>query len=292
MIRSMTGFGEGQGTVGEETLVVEIRSVNAKYCDVRPRLPRELASLEPALVRQIKGRLSRGSVEVTVRRSRGAGPSLIPAIDEALAERVVHELRDLRDRLQLGGDVSLADLLQVEGILRLEEAGIAVEEAERALGEATDRALDALAQMREREGEALQLDLEGRLGTLQRLHDTLIEEAPKGVRQRQQRLEARIQELSQDVEVEPQRLVQEAAILAERSDISEELTRLQAHLDHFSRLMREDEPVGRRLDFLVQEMNREANTIASKASWLPSATVVVDLKAEIEKIREQIQNIE
>lgn len=292
MIRSMTGFGVGQAMAADEPLVVEIRSVNAKYCDVRPRLPRELASLEPALVRQIKGRLARGSVEVTVRRGGGAGPALVPAIDEALAERLVQGLRGLRDRLQLGGDVSLDALLQVEGILRLEEAGIELGEAERALAEAADRALDALAQMREREGEALLADLQGRLATLQRIHDALVEEAPRGVQQRRERMETRLQELSQGVEVEPQRLAQEVAILAERSDISEELTRLQAHLDHFSRLLEEEEPVGRRLDFLVQEMNREANTIASKASWLDSAAIVVDLKAEIERIREQIQNVE
>lgn len=292
MIRSMTGFGVGQALVADEPLVVEIRSVNAKYCDVRPRLPRELAPLEPKLVRRIKERLARGNVEVMVRRGGSAGPRVVPALDEDLAERLVASLRALRDRLGLPGDVTLADLIGVEGIVRLEEEGIDEDAAERALAEATDRALDALVAMREREGEALQRDLEARVATLHRLHGELERQAPRGIQERQGRMEARIQELNRDAAVEPQRLAQEVAILAERADISEELTRLHAHLGHFSTLLESDEPVGRRLDFLVQEMNREANTIASKATWLESAELVVDLKAEIEKIREQIQNVE
>jgi uncharacterized protein (TIGR00255 family) len=292
MIRSMTGFGAGSATFGADELTVEIRSVNARYSEVRVRMPREFSALEPALVRQIKERIVRGNVDATVRRVHAQGSAFEPRIDFALADRVVEELRTLQSRLGLAGELRISDLLGVEGLLRLEERDTDLEEAGRALEKATAQALDRLLEMREHEGRSLRDDIAARFDRLEALRAQVETSAPRGIAARQERTRARVEEILEGRAVDPQRMAQELAILAERMDVSEELTRLASHLEQGRRLLSADEPAGRRLDFLVQEMNREANTIASKASWMDSAELVVEMKAEIERIREQVQNVE
>lgn len=292
MLRSMTGFGAGSVEMDSGNLTVEIRSVNGKFCEVRARLPRELASHEALLVRRIKERLARGNVDVAVKWDAGPGGAAVPVINETLAQRFTESLRKMKDRLGLAGDVTLADLLAVEGIVSQHEAGIDGERAGEALLAAVDQALSGLIAMREKEGASLAEDLRRRMEHLASLESRLRELAPAGLALRQQRLEERIAEILGEVPLDPQRIAQEVAILAERSDVAEELTRMASHLDQFAALMESEEPAGRKMDFLVQEMNREVNTIASKASWLSSVEIVVEMKAEIERIREQIQNIE
>ena len=292
MIRSMTGFGTGRACFGSDELVVEIRAVNGRYCEVRVRMPRELSGLEPALIRQVKERIVRGHVDVAVRRIAAPGSALEPRVDAVLADRIVEELRSLQSRLGLPGELAISDLLGVEGILRLEERETDLEEAGRALEAAVAEALDRLLEMREREGRHLRDDIARRFDRLEELRAQVERLAPEAIQARQERTRARVEEILEGREVDPQRMAQELAILAERMDVSEELTRLASHLEQGRRLLQADEPAGRRLDFLVQEMNREANTLAAKASWMESAELVVEMKAEIERIREQVQNVE
>lgn len=288
----MTGFGSGTASSGEEEIAVELRLVNAKFCEVKARLPRELSALEGAAVRQVKERLARGAVELSVRRNGSGGSVLAPRVDLDLAARYAQSLRELRDRLNLAGDLTLGDLIRAEGVVQLEERPPDLEAAGEALRVALDRALDRLVAMRSEEGRALEADVAFRLETIGRLVAEVEREAPQAVRHQHERLAERVRELAAGVEVDPQRLAQEVAILADRSDVAEEITRLQSHLAQFRQLLASEEPVGRRLDFLVQEMNREVNTIGSKSQWAPIAARVVELKAEIERIREQIQNVE
>lgn len=290
MIRSMTGFGEGRASTAAGEFTVELRSVNGRYCEVRARIPREFSALEQALVQQIKARLVRGNVDLTVRRA--GQRALAPRIDEAFAERLVDSLRALQSRLGLAGELGVADLLRVEGLVHMEEGEVDLEAVGAALEAATAHALDRLVEMREREGKALRADVASRLERVEELRARIAALAPEAITERQAAVQARIEELLDGPAVEPQRIAQELAMLAERMDVAEELTRLASHLEQGRKLLDADEPAGRRLDFLVQEMNREANTIASKASWVDSAELVVELKAEIERIREQIQNIE
>jgi len=288
----MTGFGSGRGVAGSEDLTVELRSVNGKFCEVKARLPRELLPLETAAVRRVKERLARGGVDLTVRRGAAGGSDLAPRIDDALAARYVESFRALRDRLGLAGDVTLRDVLGAEGVVALEERTPDLDAAAEALAGAVDQALDRLVSMREQEGRALRDDLAARLDTLAGFAARVAAEAPLSVRQQHERIAQRVQELTGGIPLDPQRLAQEVALLAERSDVAEELTRLDSHLAQFRLLLDASEPAGRRMDFLVQEMNREVNTIASKAQWAPIAALAVELKAEIERIREQVQNVE
>lgn len=288
----MTGFGSGRAAVGSEDLTVELRSVNGKFCEVKARLPRELLALETVAVRAVKDGVARGGIDVTVRRGNGGGSDLAPRVDEALAARYVETFRGLRDRLGLAGEVALADVLGATGVLSVEERTPDLDAAGEALRAALGQALERLVAMREQEGRALRDDLAARLEAIRSFAAKVAEEAPVSVRQQQERIAQRVQELTGGIALDPQRLAQEVALLAERSDVAEELTRLDSHLAQFAQLLDASEPVGRRMDFLVQEMNREVNTVASKAQWAPIAALAVELKAEIERIREQVQNVE
>lgn len=292
MLRSMTGFGSGRAQVGSEEISVELRSVNGKFCDVKARMPRELASLEPDAVRIVKERLARGTVDLALRRSRAGGSFLAPRIDEELAERIAESFRRLRDRLGLTGEVGLSEVIGVTGVVSVEELAPDLEQAREALGAAIEQALATLLEMREREGVALEADLGKRITRIEELAGELATQAPLAVADHQERIARRIEELTGGIALDPQRLAQEVALLADRSDVAEELTRLASHVVQFRELLASTEPVGRRIDFLVQELNREVNTVASKASWSGAASVVVEMKAELERIREQVQNVE
>lgn len=289
----MTGFGSARAQVETEELSVEIRSVNGKFCEVKTRLPRELQALEAEAVRRVKDRLARGTVDLSVRRGTAQGQSVrTPRIDDVLAGRIAAEFRSLRDRLGLEGDVRISDVVAVPGVVMVEETPPDAERAGQAMLLALDEALEHLVAMREREGESLRADLDARLRLVEGHRARLATAAPEAVREQQERIVQRVAELAGNVTLDPQRLAQEVALLAERSDIAEELTRLESHVQQFRGLMDAPDPAGRRLDFLVQELNREANTIASKASWTGAAEITVELKAEIERIREQVQNVE
>lgn len=266
--------------------------MNGKFCEVKARLPRELLSLENEAVRLVKARVARGGVDLTVRRGSGTGGSLAPRIDELLAARYAESFAQLQEALGLGGDVSLALVLQAQGVVSLEERAPDLDAAGDALAQAVDLALDGLIRMREQEGRALRADLSSRLETVAQLAAKVAEHVPVSVQHQRDRIAQRVQELTSGIALDPQRLAQEVALLAERSDVAEELTRLDSHVAQFRLLLDADEPAGRRMDFLLQEMNREVNTIASKSSWAAIAGLTVELKAELERIREQVQNVE
>jgi uncharacterized protein (TIGR00255 family) len=287
----MTGFGAGHGAAGGEELDVEVRSVNHKFCEVKVRLPRELAALELEVAKAVKERLARGGVEVAVRRP-GNGAGLAPRVDVALAESYARAFRELQDRLGLGGGVTLAEVLAADGVVRLDERTVSVDAAREALRAALGAGLDALCEMRAREGEALARDVEARLALVEDGVGRVAALAPQVVEHHRARLAERVAELTRGVPLDPARLAQEVALLADRTDVTEELTRLRSHVAQARALLGQDEPAGRKLDFLVQEMHREVNTIGSKAQSAEIAALVVSLKAEIERMREQVQNVE
>jgi uncharacterized protein (TIGR00255 family) len=291
MIRSMTGFGAGRGGAGGEEMEVEVRSVNHKFIEVKVRIPRDLAALELEIARAVKERLARGGVEVTVRRTAPSA-GLAPRVDAALAESYARSFREIQERLGLPGAVTIGDVLAAEGVVRLDEREVDLGAARAALGAALGRALDALAAMRAREGEALARDLQGRLAAVEGLAARVTELSPQAVEQHRARLAERVAELARGVQLDPGRLEQEVALYADRTDVAEETTRLASHLAQARALLASGEPAGRKLDFLVQEMHREVNTIGSKSQSAEISTIVVALKAEIERMREQVQNVE
>jgi uncharacterized protein (TIGR00255 family) len=288
----MTGFGAGSGQAGGEAVSVELRAVNGKFCEVKARLPRELSSLEPELVKAIKARISRGVVDVFVRRDGTGARGAAPRADLALAAAYAKALRELKDSLGLAGEPTVQDLASMDGVISLGESTPDPEGAASALQQALSRAIDALDQMRRREGEALAKDLSGRLDTIEKGAREVSRLAPLQIQAVRDRLEARIAELNRGVALDPARLAQEVALFADRTDVAEELTRLASHLAQARGLIASQTPAGRKLEFLVQELNREINTIGSKSQHAGIAAAVVDLKAELERIREQVQNVE
>jgi uncharacterized protein (TIGR00255 family) len=291
MIRSMTGFGAARGASGGEELDVEVRSVNHKFCEVKVRVPRELAALEIEAGKMVKERLARGGVEVAIRRPGGAA-GLSPRIDFALAESYARAFEEMKARLGLPGAVTLADVLGADGVVRLEERSVDLDAAREALRGALGGALDALVAMRAREGQALGRDLAGRLDVIEGLVSRVEVLGPQALEHQRARLAERVQELARGVAVDRARLEQEVALLADRTDVTEEMTRLRSHVAQVRGLLQLAEPAGRKLDFLVQEMHREVNTIGSKSQSAEIASVVVAMKAEVERMREQVQNVE
>jgi uncharacterized protein (TIGR00255 family) len=287
----MTGFGAGRGASGTEELDVEVRSVNHKFCEVKVRAPRELGALEIDAAKLVKERLARGGVDVAIRRP-GGSTGLAPRIDLALAESYARAFREIQARLGLGGEVRLADVVGADGVVRLEERTIDLDAAREALRRALGAALDALVEMRAREGQALARDLGGRLDLLEGLVGRVEALGPQALEHHRARLAERVQELARGVPVDPARLEQELVLLADRTDVTEEVTRLRSHLAQARALLGLAEPAGRKLDFLVQEMHREVNTIGSKSQSAELGAVVVSMKAEIERMREQVQNVE
>jgi uncharacterized protein (TIGR00255 family) len=291
MIRSMTGFGAGKGGEGGEAVEAEVRSVNHKFCEVKVRLPRELAALETEITRWVKDRLARGGIDVSIRRSSSRA-ALSPRVDADLAAEYARAFEEVRARLGLAGGVALSDVLGAAGVVTLEERSVDVEAARGSVAAAVSAALAGLLSMREREGIALARDLEGRLAVVESIAAQLAEAAPRTLESYRARLEERVAELSRGLAPDPVRLATEVALFADRTDVTEELTRLASHVAQMRALLASGEPAGRKMDFLVQEMHREANTVGSKSQSAEAAASVVNLKAEIERMREQVQNVE
>lgn len=290
-VTSMTGFGAGAAVDGGEEISVELRTVNGKFCEVKARLPRELAALEGPLQKLVKERLSRGNVDAFVRRSSG-GLDTVPVVDARLVAAWATSLRQAARDAGLDDTLALKDLLALEGVAKLQEKPADLDAATRALNAALAQALDRLVEVRRREGAALEQDLRTRITLVRSLAKQAATHAQASVAQYRDRLQARIQELLGAGPVDPGRLEQEVVFFADRTDVAEETQRLEAHLDEFDRLLAKDGPVGRQLDFLLQEINREINTTGSKSQSVEVARLVVELKAECERIREQVQNVE
>ncbi len=285
MIFSMTAYASAEATGPTGTLSCELRSVNHRYLEISPRLPEELRAFESVLRERIEGMLSRGKVDVTVRRVGARSDSL--QVDDALLTRLGELNTSLTSRFP-ALRVELTELLRFPGVLQQAEVDPQVQKA--ALLDVVDRALDALTDTRSREGEKLADVLRDKLDSIEHVVADVREWVPQIRAALRAKLEAKLAELKQGTE--PGRLEQELLLQVTRADVEEELDRLSAHISETRRVLSLQEPVGRRLDFLMQEFNREANTLGSKSVDTRSTNAAIELKVLIEQMREQVQNIE
>ena len=292
MIRSMTGYGRGQQTLGGMDITVEIRSVNHRYYEYSSRLPRVYGFLDERLKNYLQKTVSRGKVDVGVWIDTVDAPGSEVVVNHALAEGYLKALCELVQTYGLRDDVSVNALSRFPDILTVRKAAEDEEAIWEAVRQVTDEALAGFVAMREREGARMREDVLARRQTILQAVEKVEARSPEIVREHMAKVEARMKELLSTATVDEQRLLTEAALFADKTATAEETVRLRSHLDQLETLVNASEPVGRKLDFLVQEINRETNTIGSKVQDVELARVVVDVKAEIEKIREQIQNIE
>jgi uncharacterized protein (TIGR00255 family) len=298
MIRSMTGYSRVEVEDAGLSLVVSIRGTNHRFLDVQVRLPLTLEALEPVVRRLVREHVARGHLEVSV-GATGAGPARVE-VDRKLLAAYLMAYKTLKAEFGGAAEADLVGLLRVPGLVVPGSSEASPEELERIrqlLEQAVAQALVKLNEMRAREGESLERDLRARLARLEALQATVHRLAGKAPQYYKQRLEGRIRELAESLEMDPGRLAQETAYLASRSDITEELARFQSHLDQIRHLLEQNSEVGKKLDFLLQEMNREANTLLSKTTDVPEVGLeitrqAIEIKTEIEKLREQAQNIE
>ena len=291
-VHSMTGYGRGEAPLGPHTISAEVRTVNSRFLDVRVRLSRDLAALEQQVRGKASGYFKRGQVELTIRISTSEAGSSKVEIDPVAARRYAADAEKLRKSLSLEGALDLATLLGLPGVARQRDPEVVEEEALQPILEALSAACEQALQMRQREGAALEADLRQRLGTLETVFweiESRSDELLKGARER---LEKRLAVLAPDLELDPARVAQEVVIHADRMDVTEETVRLRSHAAQFRDALGATGPVGRKLEFLLQEIGREVNTIGSKAGDAPLSSLVVDLKTELEKLREQVLNIE
>lgn len=291
MLQSMTGFGRGEASNGDVSVVVELKSVNNRFRDVQVRCPREYLELETKIASVLKDAVQRGRIDVVVRRVSRSSATRVVA-DVGLVLQYTEVIRALAAQAGWKADaVEFGWILQQPGVLALAEADVDTSGEWDIVARALRAATDALVGMRRQEGEALRSELVSMLNeALGLIAD--IEQRVDGVNERlRARLEARLQRMNLEA-VEPSRLAQEVGLLVDKSDVSEELFRLRSHCDRFRAALDEAEPVGRRLEFLLQEMNREVNTIGSKAVEHPVTDRVVELKSALERIREQSANVE
>ena len=291
----MTGYGQASAECAGLRVTAELRSVNNRHADVRLRVPAELAAQESELRREILRRIRRGRVELSLVLERTAELPLRIALNRPLVEAVAAATEELRERFGVNGRLDLATLLAVPGMLESKSGpGPWGEEQQAAVRSALDNALQALDRERQREGENLRRDLLQRVGSMERLADTVSERARQLPSLLRQKLLDRLEVLAAGVELDPARVAQEAAFLADRSDVTEEVVRLRGHLAQVRSLLAQPdgEPVGRRLDFLLQEIHRETNTINGKSVDLELSEGALQLKVEADKVREQIQNLE
>ena len=295
-LRSMTGFGRSSFEVDELVFEVEVRSVNHRHIDVRAKLPRLLANNESEVRARVPRQLRRGKVDLTVSLASAAAMDNQLEIDERVVDQYVSASKQLSERYQLPGQLDIATLMSMPGVTRLVDPDLGEEVLSQALFAAVDRALTALVAMRIAEGSTLAAEFHRRLAHVKGLIESLESRSGLVKDAAKQRLRKRADQLEVDTGLlDEARLHQEIVIAADRMDIAEELTRLRSHVEQFESVIGSagcDHPVGRRLDFLLQELGREANTIGSKANDATLAHDVVELKTELERIREQVQNIE
>jgi uncharacterized protein (TIGR00255 family) len=286
----MTGFGAAEGTVGAARVAVELRSVNHRFFNSTIRLPAELSRWEGEVREALRRRIARGHVAMTARIARGvAGP---PIIDEERFAAYVSLLRGLHERFKLAGDVDVETVLRMPDVISSITEGDAGESG--ALIAVVETAADALTKSREEEGSRLVAYLMERIALIEQAVGRIAQRAPQRMIEQRERFRDSVRQLAEGVAVDPQRLAMEVAILADRLDVQEELSRLRSHLEAFRRTLNESgtEPVGKRLGFLLQEMLREANTTGSKANDAGMLSDVVTVKEELERIREQVENLE
>ncbi len=291
-MNSMTGYGRGEAARGGAKFTVEISTVNRKQAELSLYLPRELDALESRARDEINAKVSRGRIAARVQWTAKSGDRAQVEIDRNLAKEYAKEYRKLATDLKLGGEVSLDTILRAPGVLQTSEEELDVESLWTPLRAAVRAALKELLAMRAREGANLKKDLQKRIDALQKSVKAVKRQAPKTVRRHREALLDRLNQSGLDLKLDDERVLKEVALFADRIDITEELTRLESHFGQFADYAKSKGPVGRTLDFLSQEMNREVNTIGSKANDPLISRLVVAMKSELEKFREQVQNVE
>ncbi|EGL82613.1 Conserved hypothetical protein CHP00255 [Caldalkalibacillus thermarum TA2.A1] len=291
-MRSMTGYGRQETVIGDLRCTIEVKSVNHRFCEVSVRMPKALSQYEEAIKKCVTSQIQRGRIEVYIHLHTEQWSGRKVHVDWGLAEAYYQALCSLKERYGLSGSLTLNELLQLPDLISLEETED-MEPYKEGLLEGVSKAVDKLVAMREQEGAALAKDLEQRNQTVLLTVKKIEAYAPQVKAHYQQRLEQRVREFLQNrAEVDESRLLTEVAVFADKADISEECTRLRSHCQQFKDLLTSEGPVGRKLEFLVQEMNREVNTIGSKAQAIQISQWVIELKSQLEKIREQVQNVE
>jgi len=294
MIKSMTGYGVAEQDLPLGKASVEVRSLNHKYLDISVKLPRGFFTLEPQIREMVKKRVSRGRVDLVMRidPSGSSLPRYRLEADTHLAEEYIHLLESIKERFGLKGEVTLDHIAAVREIAPFLEVKEDAEPYWQEISSVTEQALGALEDSRRKEGETLAADLRGRSQAVQRLMQEIREKAPEVIVAYRERLRERVRTLLEGGDFDERRFQQEVAYLAERSDVSEEVIRMESHLSQFESKLADEGPAGRGLDFILQEMNREVNTIGAKATDVDIAQRVIALKGELERMREQVQNIE
>lgn len=292
MIRSMTGYGSAELERDGQRLTAEIRSVNHRFCEVSVRGPKVALAFEDQIRQLIQDRFSRGKFNLTVTWVGAGDQGEVLKLNENVARRYVDLMSQLKDRFGLKGEIDLSTVASLPDLFSWEHTAMSDEESWALVRDVVERSCENMNLMKDREGAALTRDFDKRLHAIRAELDMVSERAPLRPQEAKERMVARIKPLLDDVEMDPIRIAQEVALLADRLDCTEECVRLAAHLDQFRHLIEGPEMAGRKLNFLLQEMNREANTIGSKANDVGIGHAVIVIKEEIERIREQVQNVE
>ncbi len=292
MARSMTGFARATATIGGETITIEVSSINHRFLDSSVRLPGQWAMVEPALRATIKKRLTRGKVNLFVRHGRGAGMAPPVRLDRERARQYIDASREIMHLMRSTDALSLNTLITLDGVMTSIEEEPDMEKIEEVLCAALEEALTQLNEMRAREGTALVEALTSHLAALSEKVAQVEAQSEELVAAYQERLRHRMEEINAEVGVKEERLAMEVAVMAERMDVTEELVRLKAHIAHAHEIIATDGAIGRDLNFLTQEMQREVNTLGAKLRGVDTCRNVIDMKCEVEKFREQLQNIE
>jgi uncharacterized protein (TIGR00255 family) len=289
----MTGYGRSEKQNGQFACKAEVRSVNNRFIEVNTRLPKFLSALELPLKKLIKSKCARGSFDLflTLEKEDAAGADLEIKPNLSLATQYFEAFKKIKDELGLAGDMPIEALLGVKDIIKTEPLTLDTSQEEMIL-ETVEDALSALIKMRQEEGNNLQRDLVGRLQEIHQLAQKIQERQPVVLEEYRNRLKDKIKTLTEGMELDETRLAQETALMADRCDISEEITRLGSHFEQFNAMFEKAGPIGRKMEFITQEINRETNTIGSKSVDLQVSQNVIEIKSLLEKIREQIQNIE
>lgn len=292
MIKSMTGFGAGDAETADFKVHIEVKAVNQRFLETNYHMPYSMNMFENQLTKKIKEYASRGKLDINIRFQDLRDKAVTVKVDKGLVAAYGQALQEISSQLELSAPVTAAQIASYPDVLKLNEENADLEAAQPVLMQAMEQALESFVAMREAEGQNIQRDLLARIDTLENFVGELEKLAPEIVAAYRQRLENLLREYLAKGDIEESRIIQEVALFTDKVNYTEETVRLRSHFDQFRQIITAGEPVGRKLDFLIQEMNREINTVASKANSAGAAQFVVDVKSEIEKIREQIQNIE
>ena len=292
MLKSMTGFGRGEGDTTLGKVVVESRSVNHRYCDINIKLPKRLSVFENRFKEIIRSQVSRGRIDVFLRLDNLGEEKVQLSVDLDLAEQYYRVLHDLKERLRLKDEITLSLLAGAKDLITAKEELGDIEPYWQEVLPVLRQSLKNMDDMKRLEGELLTKDLQQRLEHITEQLQMIKQQFPLRLRAFLTRLQDRLRSLLEGMETDPSRFQQEVALLAERTDITEEIVRAESHLVQFRSLLEGNEPVGRKMDFLLQEIHREVNTVSAKANDAEISQRVVEIKSELEKIREQVQNVE